>query len=85
MKYTWANIIGLYRDGFRSMTVGRSLWVIIIVKVVILFAVFRLLLMPDKLAEQYDTDEARARAVRTALTTGADNDESLFTNPTNIN
>lgn len=57
----------MYRDGFRSMTVGRSLWVIIIIKVVILFAVIRLFFMPDKLAVEYDSDTDRAQAVRTAL------------------
>lgn len=61
------NIIGMYRDGFRSMTVGRSLWAIIIIKVVILFAVIRLFFMPDKLAVKYDSDTDRAQAVRTAL------------------
>lgn len=57
----------MYRDGFRSMTVGRSLWAIIIIKVVILFAVIRLFFMPDKLAVEYDSDTDRAQAVRTAL------------------
>ncbi len=32
-----------YRDGFRAMTWGRTLWLIIIVKLVILFAVLRLI------------------------------------------
>lgn len=31
-----------YADGFRSMTVGRTLWAIILIKVFILFAVLRL-------------------------------------------
>lgn len=31
-----------YRDGFKQMTWGRTLWLIIIVKLVIMFAVLRL-------------------------------------------
>ncbi len=31
-----------YADGFRSMTVGRQLWALILVKVALLFLVFKL-------------------------------------------
>lgn len=37
----------LYADGFRQMTTGRTLWTIIIIKLVIIFAVLRLLFLPD--------------------------------------
>lgn len=56
-----------YRDGFRSMTVGRWLWLMIIVKLFILFFIFKLFFFPDLLSRDYDTDEQRACAVRTAL------------------
>lgn len=61
-------IVTLYTDGFRSMTVGRSLWLIIIIKVVILFAVLKVFFFPDLLGSGYDTDEQRAEAVRSSLT-----------------
>ena len=57
----------MYVDGFRSMTVGRRLWAIIIIKLVILFAIFRLFFFPDILQENYDNDSGRAAAVRHAL------------------
>jgi len=57
----------MYADGFRSMTVGRRLWAIIIIKLVILFAIFRLFFFPDLLKENYDNDKDRASAVRNAL------------------
>lgn len=60
-------ILTLYTDGFRSMTVGRSLWLMIIIKVFILFAVLKLFFFPDLLSSGYDTDEERAEAVRTSL------------------
>ena len=60
-------IIDLYVDGFRSMTVGRSLWAIIIIKLIIIFGVLKLFFFPDILGSNYDSDEERAGAVRTAL------------------
>lgn len=35
------NIIRFYRDGFRRMALGRTLWCIILVKLVVMFAVMR--------------------------------------------
>lgn len=55
-----------YRDGFRSMTTGRYLWAMILLKIALLLFVFRLLL-PDRLRQDYDTDSERARAVRSTL------------------
>lgn len=34
---TWA----LYRDGFKNMTWGRPLWILIFLKIIILFGVLR--------------------------------------------
>lgn len=60
-------VVRFYVDGFRSMTVGRSLWVLIIIKVAILFLVFKLFFFRDELATRYDTDTERAEAVRQEL------------------
>lgn len=57
-----------YYDGFRQMTVGRSLWALIIIKVVILFAVLKVFFFPDLLSRDYDNDADRAQAVRESLT-----------------
>ncbi len=66
---TWLNkILSMYVDGFRSMTVGRKLWLLIAVKLVIFFAVLKLFFFPDILQTEYDTDAQRAEAVREALT-----------------
>lgn len=56
-----------YRDGFRNMTVGRWLWAMILIKLFILFGVFRLFFFPDLLQRDYDNDDERAEAVRRAL------------------
>lgn len=64
----FARVRDLYVGGFREMTVGRKLWVIILIKLAIIFLVFKLFFFPDKLAEEYDNDADRAEAVRTSLT-----------------
>lgn len=60
-------IVALYVDGFRNMTIGRSLWTLIIIKLIIFFAVIKLLFFPDVLATNYDDDASRAEAVRNSL------------------
>ncbi|MBD5344594.1 MAG: DUF4492 domain-containing protein [Bacteroides sp.] len=60
-------IFRFYVEGFRSMTVGRSLWAIILIKLFILFAVMKLFFFPDILSRDYSTDEERAAAVRNTL------------------
>lgn len=62
------NIVDFYIDGFKNMTVGKKLWAIIFIKIIILFFVFKLFFFPDFLKENYDNDDDRARAVATELT-----------------
>ena len=61
------SVVMFYVDGFRNMTIGRSLWAIILIKLFIMFAVIKLLFFPVKLSSGYDTDEERADAVRNEL------------------
>lgn len=68
MKERLLNIYRFYSDGFRSMTVGRKLWAIVILKLAIIFLVFRLFFFPNVLQENYDNDDDRARAVASELT-----------------
>ena len=60
-------IVMFYIDGFRSMTVGKKLWLLILIKLFILFFIFKLFFFPDILSRDYDTDSERAEAVREAL------------------
>ena len=59
-------IARFYIDGFRGMTLGRTLWAIILVKLFVLFAVLKLFFFPDPLAGK-STDE-RGSFVGEALT-----------------
>ena len=40
-------IFHLYYDGFRSMTLGKTLWAVILVKLFIIFAVLKLFFFPN--------------------------------------
>lgn len=62
------SIYTFYRDGFRSMTIGKTLWMIIIIKLIVFFAVIRLFFFPNILKENFDNDIERAEAVRDAMT-----------------
>lgn len=64
---TLTKIYRFYLDGFRSMTVGRKLWALILIKLFILFAVMKIFFFPDLLKRDYDNDDERASAVRTSL------------------
>lgn len=63
----WRRIWEMYRDGFRQMTVGRTLWVIILVKLFVMFVILKWLFFPNILSERYDSDDQRADAVREEL------------------
>lgn len=62
-------VIDLYVDGFRNMTVGKTLWIIIIVKIIVLIILMKILFFPDVLNRDYNTDSERASAVRHSLST----------------
>ena len=41
-----------YVDGFRSMTVGRVLWTVILIKLAVIFLVLKLFFFPDVLKQK---------------------------------
>jgi len=60
-------LYSFYRDGFRNMTIGKTLWLIAIIKLFIMFAVLRVFFFPNYLKSNFDTDESRANHVRQEL------------------
>lgn len=51
-------VLDFYVEGFRSMTVGRTLWAIILVKLFIMFAVLKVFFFPDLLAGKSPEEKA---------------------------
>ncbi len=67
-------IFYFYYDGFRSMTVGKKLWIIIIVKLFIMFAILKLFFFPDFLKTNFHTQKERSDYVIDQLTKRNTND-----------
>jgi hypothetical protein len=61
-------IFRFYRDGFRSMTIGKTLWKVIFIKLFIMFAVLKLFFFPNFLKTNFSSDEERAGYVMEQIT-----------------
>ena len=61
-------VFEFYREGFRNMTLGRSLWKIILIKLAIIFVLLKIFFFPDFLESNFDSDESRADYVLQKLT-----------------
>jgi len=59
----------LYYDGFFNLSnVGKRLWIIILIKLFIMFVILRLLFFPDFLSTNFENDEERGDYVIEQLT-----------------
>lgn len=66
MKNALINIWNFYLEGFRSMTLGRTLWLIILVKLFIMFFILRLFFFPNFLGH-LPTEEKKSEYVGNEL------------------
>jgi hypothetical protein len=67
---TLSAIFRFYRNGFRSMTLGRTLWVIIGIKLFVLFAVLKVFFFPNFLNSRFDNPAEKGAFVADQLTQG---------------
>ena len=61
-------VCAFYLDGFRAMTTGRTLWKIVIIKLIVMFGVLKLFFFPDYLQTNFTPDRQRADHVLTSIT-----------------
>ena len=62
-----------YYDGFRNMSGwGKKVWIIIIIKLFIIFAILRLFFFPDFLQKKYDNCKQRSEYVLDQLINSPD-------------
>lgn len=59
-------IYRFYLDGFRAMKLGKTLWLIILLKLFIMFFILKLFFFPRFLS-QFDTKEEKEQYVSTEL------------------
>jgi len=56
-------IFKFYIDGFKEMTLGRTLWAIILIKLFVLFFVLKLFFFPNYLKKNFNNDKERSSDV----------------------
>ena len=57
-------LFGFYYDGFRNLSGwGRRVWIILIIKIFIMFAILKIFFFPDFLKTKYDNDRQRSEYV----------------------
>jgi hypothetical protein len=61
------NLFTFYRDGLKNMTVGKTLWALVLIKLFIMFVVLKVFFFPDLLNTNFDDDESRADYVQQEL------------------
>ena len=62
------NISSLYIDGFRNMKLGKSLWLVIAIKLLIMFGILKVFIFDESLNSKFKADEAKADFVISNLT-----------------
>ncbi len=65
------NIVRLflfYYEGFKNMTVGKNLWLIILIKLFIIFFVLKLFFFPDILDKRFKTQQEKSDYIIHELT-----------------
>jgi hypothetical protein len=67
-KNLFKRIFLFYYEGFKNMTIGKRLWMIIIIKLFIMFAILKIFFFPDFLKSKFDTDKERSDYVIEQLT-----------------
>ena len=68
-KNTGRRVFRFYYDGFTNMSSwGRKVWIIILIKLFIIFAILRLLFFPDFLKKNFENEKQRSEYVLDQLT-----------------
>ncbi len=66
--HLFRRIFNFYYEGFTNMTVGKKLWLIIFIKLFIMFAILKVFFFKNFLKTKFDTDAERSEYVIDRLT-----------------
>jgi hypothetical protein len=61
-------IFNFYKEGFLSMKVGKKLWLIIGIKLFIMFAILKIFFFQDFLSSKFSSDQEKGNYVLEELT-----------------
>jgi uncharacterized membrane protein len=60
-KFNW---FSMFWDGFRNMsTLGKTLWILVIIKLCIMFLILKPFFFPNYLNSKFENDESKANYV----------------------
>jgi hypothetical protein len=60
MANPFITVFQFYRDGFRNMKLGKTLWLIIAIKLFVLFFILKLFFFPNFLNSRFETEQQKA-------------------------
>ena len=67
-KNIFQRVFSFYYEGFKEMTIGRTLWLIILIKLFVMFAILKIFFFPNFLKTNFETDQERGDYVIEQLT-----------------
>lgn len=70
------NFFTMFRDGFKSMTLGKTLWTIVIIKLIIMFLILRPFFFPNFLNSKFDDSQSKSDYVSKELVDNSSIDKS---------
>lgn len=53
------NFFTMFRDGFKNMTLGKTLWTLVIIKLIIMFLILKPIFFPNFLSSKFDDDKSK--------------------------
>lgn len=62
------NFFTMFRDGFKNMKLGKTLWILVIIKLAIMFLILRPFFFPNFLNSKFDDDKSKSDYVNSRLT-----------------
>lgn len=62
-KNIFLRVFNFYYEGFRGMKLGRTLWLIILIKLFVMFVILKIFFFPNFLKTNFETDEERSNYV----------------------
>ncbi len=58
-KNIFQRVFSFYYEGFKGMSIGRTLWLIILIKLFVMFAILKIFFFPNFLKTNFETDQER--------------------------
>jgi Na+/proline symporter len=65
---SFSDFIAMYVEGFKHLTWGKPLWILILIKLFILFAILKVFFFPNILNSRFDTEKEKSEFVLKELT-----------------